>query len=57
MKDISTMFSIGNIEIKWYSFFLLVAFHLSFLFGRFNNERGLGEVVWCGVVWLFPVSL
>ena len=39
MKDISTMFSIGNIEIKWYSFFLLVSFSLGVLIIYFNKKR------------------
>ena len=39
MKDISTMFSIGNIEIKWYSFFLLVAFSLGALIIYLNRKR------------------
>ena len=39
MKDISTMFSIGNIEIKWYSFFLLVAFSLGAFIIYLNRKR------------------
>ena len=39
MKDISTMFSIGNIEIKWYSFFLLVSFSLGALIIYLNKKR------------------
>ena len=39
MKDISTMFSIGSIEIKWYSFFLLVAFSLGALIIYLNRKK------------------
>ena len=39
MKDISTMFSIGNVEIKWYSFFLLVAFSLGSLIIYLNRKK------------------
>lgn len=39
MKNISTMFSIGNIEIKWYSFFLLVSFSLGALIIYLNKKR------------------
>ena len=38
-KLISTMFSIGNIEIKWYSFFLLVAFSLGAFIIYLNRKR------------------
>lgn len=39
MKDISTMFSIGNIEIKWYSFFLLVSFSLGAFIIYLNRKK------------------
>ena len=39
MKDISTMFSIGSIEIKWYSFFLLVAFTLGVFIIYLNRKK------------------
>ena len=35
----STMFSIGNLEIKWYSFFLLVAFSLGFIIIYKNKDK------------------
>ena len=35
----STMFSVGNLEIKWYSFFLLVAFSLGFIIIYKNKDK------------------
>ena len=35
----STMFALGNIEIKWYSFFLLIAFSLGAVIIYKNNNR------------------
>lgn len=35
----STMFTVGNLEIKWYSFFLLVAFSLGFIIIYKNKDK------------------